>query len=254
MDWSGAVTGAASRIWMASARDGALHALSAPGSREAVGRALLERRADPAPVLVGLDFAFGMPAWYAAERGWREIGDVWTAARDEGEQWLRDCAPPFWGRPGMRRPHPLERGPRATECAGGGVQPKSVFQVGGAGSVGTGSIRGMPMLLTLRAAGWAVWPFDHPSSHTLVEIWPRHFTGPVIKSSAAQRTRWLHDGAAVQRHDWRETMQQSEDAFDAGIAAMGMSRMPITEALRMPSDPLSRIEGRICDPRPTPAT
>ena len=38
------------------------------------------------------------------------------------------------------------------------VRPKSTFQIGGAGAVGTGSLRGMPHLLTLREAGCAVWP------------------------------------------------------------------------------------------------
>ncbi len=234
---------------MASARDGALTALEAPGSREAVCRALLARRADPEPVLAGLDFAFGMPAWYVAERGWRDVAEVWRAARDEGEQWLRACEPPFWGRPGVRRPHDIVAGLRVTERTTDGVQPKSVFQVGGAGSVGTGSIRGMPMLLLLREAGWAVWPFDAPSSHTLVEIWPRHFTGPVIKRHAAHRERWLRDRGTIASDEWIAAMCRSEDAFDAGVAAMGMSRMPIAAILATSRDAVSRIEGAICDPR-----
>ena len=248
VDWSGALTGAADHIWMASAHDGALTALHAPGSRAAVSRLLQARRNDPAPVLVGLDFAFGMPAWFAAERGWRDVNDVWRAARDEGEAWLRSCAPPFWGRPGVSRPHAADFGLRITERAAGGVRPKSVFQVGGAGSVGTGSIRGMPMLLTLRAAGWAVWPFDGPASHTLVEIWPRQFTGPVIKSSSAHRERWLRAANVIVRDDWREMMRRSEDAFDAGISAIGMSRMPIDALQQTPRNAQAQIEGQIFDP------
>ena len=253
VDWSGAVTGAARRIWMACARDGALTALEAPGSREAVCRALLARRDDPTPTLVGLDFAFGLPKWYAQQRGWQDVTDVWRAARDEGEQWLRECAAPFWGRPGVRRPHPIDRGLRATEFADAGVRPKSVFQVGGAGSVGTGSIRGMPMLLTLRAAGWAVWPFDEPSSHTLVEIWPRHFTGPVIKNSAVHRAHWLQTSMVALRPDWFDLMHRSEDAFDAGVSAVRMSCMVMQDVLRTPADPVTRIEGAICRPEPMQA-
>ena len=86
--------------------------------------------------------------------------------------------------------------------------------------MGTGSIRGMPMLLTLRDAGWAVWPFDKPSSHTLVEIWPRHFTGPVIKSSAVHRAHWLQTSIVALRPDWLDLMHRSEDAFDAGVSAI----------------------------------
>ena len=39
------------------------------------------------------------------------------------------------------------------------------FQIGGAGAVGTGSIRGMPHLLTLARNGFGIWPFS--------EGWPR---------------------------------------------------------------------------------
>ncbi len=249
MDWSGALTGAADRIWIATAMDGALVDLVAPGSRDAVADALRARLASPTPVLVGLDFAFGMPAWYADERGWRDIASVWAAARDEGEQWLRACAPPFWGRPGTTRPHTVEQGLRRTERGGiEGPRPKSVFQIGGAGSVGTGSIRGMPMLLQMREAGWAVWPFDPPGAHTIVEIWPRHFTGPVVKRNPDARAAHLDRLHADVPARWRATMVSSEDAFDAGLAAIGMTRLPIERGLAMPTDPRSRIEGWICAP------
>ncbi len=249
VDWSGALTGAASRIWMASARDGALTALTAPGSRDAVREALLARRGDATPCLVGLDFAFSMPAWFLASRGWRRVEDLWAAARDEGETWLTECAAPFWGRPGASRPHDAARGLRATERAWSAAQkPKSVFQIGGAGSVGTGSVRGMPMLLALRGAAWAVWPFDAPSSHTLVEIYPRIFTGPVVKSSVESRTAHLVDSSTPIAAEFVDAMIASEDAFDAGLAAIGMSdgiaRAPLTDV----SDPTARIEGAIWVP------
>ena len=249
VDWSGALTGAAERIWIATARDGRLMTLVAPGSREAVAAALLDRLTDPSPVLAGLDFAFSLPAWYATEQGWGDVRDIWRAARDAGESWLRECRPPFWGRPGTTRPHAVELGLRVTDrTTTGWLRPKSVFQVGGAGSVGTGSIRGMPMLLALQNAGWAVWPFDAPSAHTLVEIWPRQFTGPVVKSDRDQRAALLsRDYPQLQPH-WRQIMAGSEDAFDAGIAAIGMSRMDIPAALARPVNLLHHIEGRICAP------
>lgn len=248
IDWSGALAGAATRIWMGSARDGVLQALHAPGSRSVVQSLLLARRSVSAPVLVGLDFAFGLPSWYCAERGWRDVNEVWAAAAAEGEAWLRDCRPPFWGRPGTRRPHDVARGLRATERITRGTAPKSVFQVGGAGSVGTGSIRGMPMLAALRAAGWAVWPFDAASTHTLVEIWPRLFTGPVVKSSATARASWLGEHLPALDPDCRAAMQRSEDAFDAGVSAIGISRLSCSRALRPPPDPRCAIEGAICTP------
>ena len=249
VDWSGARTGAASRIWLARATDGVLTDLCAPGSRSAVRDALLARRQDASPVLAGLDFSFSVPAWYAAARGWTEVAAVWTAARDEGETWLRDCTPPFWGRPGSRRPHDVAQGLRATERGtGAGPQPKSVFQVGGAGSVGTGSIRGMPMLLELRAAGWAVWPFDAVAMHTIVEIYPRLFTGAVVKRSAGARARWLEQHLPTLATEFRRMMCASEDAFDAGVSALRMTRLDIATALPASDDPVIRLEGAICGP------
>jgi hypothetical protein len=226
VDWSGALTGAADRIWIARATDGVLTALDAPGSRDAVRDQLLDRLSNATPCLCGLDFAFSVPGWFARQRGWTQVEQVWAAARDEGEAWLRDCPSPFWGRPGVPRAHPVEQGLRLTERTTAlGSRPKSVLQIGGAGSVGTGSIRGMPMLLTLRDAGWAVWPFDVPRAHTLTEIYPRHFTGPVVKRSPDARAALLGDviGDAAPA-ELRTRMAQSEDAFDAGVSAVMMSR------------------------------
>jgi len=97
---------------------------------------------------------------------------VETATR-EGEDWLAECAPPFWGRPGRPRPvlaEHLRRAEKAISVAG--ISPKSVFQVGGAGAVGTGSVRGMPYLPQLRQAGFSIWPFDPASPWTVLESTP----------------------------------------------------------------------------------
>ena len=76
VDWSGAVTGAASRIWIARASAGVLTSLVAPGSRAAVREVLVARRLHAAPCVVGLDFAFSLPAWFidAARRGAERVG------------------------------------------------------------------------------------------------------------------------------------------------------------------------------------
>jgi hypothetical protein len=245
VDWSGAVTGAATRIWVAHAQRGVLTQLYAPGSREAVCALLMERRSG-GPCMVGLDFAFSMPAWYARAQRWTDITQVWRAAHEHGETWLRECPAPFWGRPGTPRPHPAAHGLRHTEQVWPTApQPKSVFQVGGAGSVGTGSIRGMPILLALRDSGWAVWPFDAPSTHTVVEIYPRIFTGPVVKRSAASRS------AATELYGdripltLRAQMTASEDAFDAGVSAIEMSRAVDAGAGWPERAPESALEGQI---------
>ncbi len=249
VDWSGAVTGEAARIWIARATDGVLTALDAPGSRAAVRDVLLDRRRTMSPCVVGLDFAFSVPAWFAEQRGWRDADAVWAAAEADGERWLTDCEPPFWGRPGKRRSHPANDGLRATERHGPATwRPKSVFQVGGAGSVGTGSIRGMPMLRTLRRAGYAIWPFDAAGTHTVVEIYPRAFTGAVVKSSGEARADHLAHHHPTVPEAFRAVMTRSEDAFDAGISAIVMSATPQSPEAWLRPDALEVIEGRIWMP------
>jgi len=69
---------------------------------------------------------------------------------------LLAAAPPFWGHQGSKRQLSADQQFRLTELAliERGLQPKSVFQLGGAGAVGTGSLRGMRHLLQLQAAGF----------------------------------------------------------------------------------------------------
>jgi hypothetical protein len=79
----------------------------------------------------------------------------------------------FWGdgtrlgTPGLpRRRPPLPRGlseRRATErqAQADGVQPKTVWQLAGAGAVGAQALTGIPVLARLRAAHpLRVWPFE----------------------------------------------------------------------------------------------
>ena len=91
----------------------------------------------------------------------------------DGERWLGDCAPVLRrsGNPaaGRRRAVP---GQRADPGPAPGLTPKSIFQLAGPGAVGPGSLRGMPLLTTLRDRGWAVWPFDPFGPRTVVEVYP----------------------------------------------------------------------------------
>ena len=164
VDWSGAREGGGRRIWLAEVIAEELVVLENRWNLERL-LAWLIARADRDPSLVlGLDFAFSFPAWFVRERfgGVAEAG--WEQVLANGEAWLQDVASPFWGRPGSRRPIlGNDQGHfRATEQSLSGAygRPKSVFQVGGAGAVGTGSIRGMPLLARLRKAGFAIWPFN----------------------------------------------------------------------------------------------
>jgi len=258
IDWSGAMAGELRHIWIAVVVEGDLVRLD-NGHRRADVPAILRAVTDAAGprVVVGFDFAFGLPAWFARDRGCATGPETWDLARAEGEGWLRDCDPPFWGRPGRRRPYadPTD-GMRTTDATArriGSAAPKSVFQIGGAGAVGTGSIRGMPVLADLRAAGFAIWPFDTPAWPVVVEIYPRHFTGPVVKSDPNARAAYLADGWPGISARFRATACESDDAFDAAVAARGMwASREVLASLPVVDDPVARLEGMIWDPMAPP--
>jgi hypothetical protein len=200
---------------------------------------------------VGLDFAFSFPRWWCERSGWKAANDVWIAAEIEGERWLHEAAWPFWGRPGCRCELHEEERLRCSERRVRGAA-KSVFQIGGAGAVGTGSIRGMPMLLRLARAGYAIWPFDPADSATVVEIYPRALTlgGQVQKGRWSQRHAYLKpERFPGQPQTLLERAAGSEDAFDATVSALTMGAHAHS-ILTLPAghDLDSRIEGRIWTP------
>jgi hypothetical protein len=176
--------------------------------------------------VIGLDFAFSLPAWFLDELGVATGHDLWALACDRAEDWLAACAPPFWGRRGSRRPD-LPSHFRRTEMdvpAVGGIRPKSVFQVGGSGAVGTGSLRGMRLLLRLHRAGFSIWPFDPPGWPRVVEIYPRLLTGPVKKRQAIERARYLDHHYPQLQAEHRLFASAGEDAFDAAVSALVMAQ------------------------------
>lgn len=251
VDWSGAVTGAERKIWLAEAEAGRLVRLEDGRTREALGAHLVQLAAADPKLVIGLDFAFSLPAWFLAERGLADAPALWELVAREGDAWLATCAPPFWGRPGRRKPAmPAEF--RATDRAvpaTNGVRPKSAFQIGGAGAVGTGSLRGMPILRQLRAAGIRIWPFDPPEPPFVVEIYPRVLTGPVVKGRAEARAAALAARRAQLNAEQHAAAVASEDAFDAALAALGMDAARASlAALPVLTDPVSRTEGRIWVP------
>lgn len=252
VDWSGAADtrGQRSRIWSATVLGGRLTDLSNGRTRDEVVDFLVGQASSDTRMLVGLDFSFSLPAWFVRGLGVGDAGALWDLVAAEGEGWLRDCRPPFWGRPGSTRP-PVPCLYRSTESACrpvAGIAPKSTFQVGGAGSVGTGSIRGMPHLRRLREAGFAVWPFDPPGRLTVVEIYPRALTGPVNKSDRRCRTRYLRGWDMPE--PFRRQAEGSEDAFDAAVSALVAYRhAPDVAALEPAADPDVRLEGAMWVPR-----
>jgi hypothetical protein len=214
---------------------------------------LIQTAARVESLVVGLDFAFSFPAWFFDLHLVSSAPELWRLAASHGESWLSGCQPPFWGRPGRRRPaDDLERGYRRGELELS-HRPKSVFQIGGAGAVGTGSIRGMPVLLDLQEAGFSIWPYDQPSLPVALEIYPRLMTGPVNKSSPLERMELLSQRYADLGPTWVALAAGSEDAFDAAISAVVMSEHASSfTALPECHDPLVRKEGCIWHPAMSP--
>ena len=249
IDWSGRARGEADHLWLAEAGpDGLVRLEGGARRREELVGHLLSLSGEP--VVVGLDFAFSFPAWYVRERGWTAVREVWSAIADEGELLLDEERDPFWGR-SSGQGVPEERRLRATERETGeaaGFRPKSVFQIGGAGAVGTGSLRGMAHLARL-GERYSVWPFDLPSAARLVEIYPRVLTGPVVKSSRAGRDAYLAEHKLIADDVLRERAVGSEDAFDAAVSALVMAdHVGELDGLEQAADPGERLEGRIWRP------
>jgi hypothetical protein len=211
---------------LAEVVDGVLVRLEGGRSRDQIAEHLIAQVEHDAHQVIGLDFAFSLPAWYLDELGVTTGRELWDLACDRAEAWLSACAPPFWGRGGRRRPH-LPSHFRCTEMVVppvGKIRPKSIFQVGGSGSVGTGSLRGMRLLLRLHRAGFSIWPFDPPRWPRVVEIYPRLLTGPVRKSNEADRIRYLDDHYPRLHADHRAYAASSDDAFDAAVSALVMAQ------------------------------
>jgi hypothetical protein len=250
IDWSGRAKGAHRYIWLAEASGAELVRLECGRNREEIGDWLVAEQAMGERMVVGLDFAFSMPAWFLEERELASGAELWSCATTAGEDWLRECHPPFWGRPGKKK---LGDEPwlRATDASSlnGAVGAKSVFQIGGAGAVGTGSVRGMPVLARLKAAGWAIWPFDPAGSHTVIEIYPRLLTGPVNKSNAIDRAGFIATHYPSLGAPWVDDIAKSEDAFDAAVSALVMAKhCAALERLPLRNDPQVLMEGEIWRP------
>jgi predicted nuclease with RNAse H fold len=230
IDWSGAVSAHAQRrhICIATVRPDGVPQCASGMTREEIVAMVA---ALPPPVVVGFDFSFGLPAWFARDLGCTGIDDVWAAAATHEHDWLHDVAAPFWGR-GARPRCDLDVDRRFRACElelhRRGLPAKSVFQLVGNGQVGAGSVRGMALLPRLRDAGFAIWPFDDAGDRTVVEIYPRAFRD-------RGRVAPLPDAAGTSR-----------DAFDASISGSAMfEHRHEFRARRAATDAVTRIEGNV---------
>ena len=293
VDWSGRVDVAGQRrhiwagVWTAASDANPRETVKLEGGRTRAELTswITELARETPRMAVGIDCCFSYPAWFLKEHGCASVFDFWQAVADgKGEEWLhRDCADGrFWGKSG-----PARHGKRPDEFCGAnlhrmmrltdidnkitpklllddpiraakvlGITPKSPFQIGGSGTVGTGSLRAMPHLLELRAAGFRVWPFESAALDAksprplLLEMYTRLLTGAVKKSNPAARKAYLaerrkYDPAyAALNRKVVASANSSEDAFDALVCTIEMARHRAElPGLRATQDSALRLEG-----------
>ncbi len=253
VDWSGAAHGASKKIWLAEADGSRLVGLPENGrTREGLADYLVGLAQDDPRLVVGLDFAFSLPSWFLKDHNLHTASDLWSLAASQGETWLANCEPPFWGRKGKKEPKlPSKFRDTETEIANlVGQQPKSAFQIHGPGTVGTGSIRGMPVLRHLQSSGFSIWPFDPPGWPRIIEIWPRAFyRKPVRKNSQTELETYLLSEYPDMNPEQISHAVASDDAFDAVVSALVMAEHA-EELASLPSvsDPEVLLEGAIWYP------
>ncbi|HEX7158261.1 MAG TPA: hypothetical protein VF214_04575 [Edaphobacter sp.] len=284
VDWSGRIDTAGQRrhIWAGISTHSQV-TLEAGRTREELVDWLISLARETPRMVVSLDCCFSFPAWFLAEHNCAIVFDFWQhVAAGHGERWLaRECEEAardvrFWGAPHKRPPEfcgeHLHRSLRLTDMDNKvtpkmlsdeaeraakvrGITPKSPFQIGGSGSVGTGSLRAMPFLLHLHEAGFCIWPFESAALNgsnprpLLIEMYTRLMTGAVKKSNEAARQSYL----AGKKNDpgysglSRAVITKalaSEDAFDALVSVIEMVRgqeeFPTLKATR---DEVLRLEG-----------
>jgi hypothetical protein len=183
--------------------------------------------------VVGFDFSFGFPSWIAQCHGCSGGPDLWPIVETRADEWLEQCPPPFFGRTGTTMP----RVERFRRCEAR-LRAKSTFQIGGAGHVGTGSLRGIPLLRVLREAGYAVWPFDDAHDRMIVEIYPTRLREIAHSVQISRRVRAMHlndntrDAVASACVMW-----EHRESFAGLVAA---------------TDPVTHLEGEIWMPSPSP--
>ncbi len=290
IDWSGRVDAAGQRrhiwagIWTVLTTGRVKVQLEAGRTRDEVGDWLTSQARGTPRMVIGIDCCFSYPAWFVREQGCTDLLEFWRlVAGGKGEEWLHAACEDrrFWGKP-HKRPQAfggegfrtmfrhadwdnkiaqsLENGDPERAAKMKGITPKSPFQIGGSGSVGTGSLRAIPVLLRLHDAGFRVWPveaaaFAEEPRPLLVEVCTRLMTGAVAKSNPEARKRYLaarrredplfaHVGRAVMRK-----AEGSEDAFDALLTTVEMVRHAEEfPRLQATPDPQLRLEGNTWRP------
>ena len=206
----------------------------------------LKKRGERA--LLGFDFPLGFPRGFAdalkltGEAPWRAVWDqIDKMIKDKADntnnryqvaakmnRLMTDEAWPFWGAPAKQAQRwltttkpPQGTGDilefRATEDAArkGRLQPKSVWQMHGAGAVGGQTLVGVPVvrrLLEKLGPSAAVWPFGtgwreltpadvEPLSALVVEVWPSMFDGKPAEGEYKDQAQVRSTAEALARMD-----------------------------------------------------
>lgn len=233
VDWSASATPATgpgpNTIWVGDASGDAVTARHFATRHAAEGWLAAEiatARDAGQRLLVGFDFAFGYPAGFAARLTgqasaravWRWLADhITDDAQNANNRFavaaainarMGDCGP-FWGVPADAASAALAMKKPPFPCAGLAEMrapdtaikgAKSVWQLAGAGSVGSQSLTGLPAVHRLsQNDGVAVWPFDAPdrvaaAPVVLAEIYPS-LLRDAVRAQVAQG--WIPDAAQV---------------------------------------------------------
>jgi molybdopterin molybdotransferase len=229
VDWSGGndrgATPKKDAIWACAARDGTaeepIYMRNRQVAEDWIIAFLKTEQAAGRRVLAGFDFAFGYPAGFgSALTGSDDPFALWQWITDRIEDSPNannrfdvagainaqfDGIGPFWGnglsrdiahlpRKGLdRRDHGLREKRAAEEQAKGAF---AVWQLSGAGAVGSQVLMGLPTLNRLRKTfdpDIAVWPFEPlDKPFAIVEIWPSLIAKAVTATQPAGRIKDAH--------------------------------------------------------------
>ena len=253
IDWSGAKAGFKKKIWLAEATADGLEDLTDGWSREAIRDRLIQERDKDSSLIVGLDFAFSFPSWFVEEQGCTSNLDFWRHVASEGDTWLdpKKRSRYFfrkgqWGHGGRSQFRATERRLRDH-----GKTPETVFKLVGPTQVGPGSVRGMPILLALKEAGFNIWPFDPPKMPLVIEIYPALFYEKGVKSSLEKRLKYVKSDSRFKSELHRTKASCSDDAFDAAVSALAMidHHRELLNLSAKRGDPSIQLEGEIWLPR-----
>ncbi len=227
------------------------------------------------PVVAGLAFCFSAPEWFVEKHHRGSVENLWLWAKEKAGHDDRDTIHDDLPKPFryVKKDEPIRslQNPgeeaffRETEKAIFNelrVEPASIFDIGGEGSVGALAIKGMRILADLREGGAraaAIWPMDEPllvDGLTCVEIFPRSVwtsvypaESPRSKKNVMRRWNFIADrrNEGVDLGDRAAELATDERAFDALLTAWALRRH--VGALKpVLDDRTASVEGRIWVP------